>query len=64
MTIKRFVRKSFRRARRNVCRYIISFDRCPAGYRKNYKELFLNGILVTLFSFICTVVMMLLVLWA
>ena len=44
MTAKRFVRKTFRKARRKVCRYIVSFDRCPASYRKNYKNIILNAL--------------------
>ena len=44
MTAKRFVRKTFRKARRKVCRYIISFDRCPASYRKSYKDIILNAV--------------------
>ena len=44
MTAKRFVRKTFRKARRKVCRYIVSFDRCPASCRKNYKAIILNAL--------------------
>lgn len=44
MTAKRFVRKTFRKARRKVCRYIVSFDRCPASCRKNYKDIILNAL--------------------
>lgn len=44
MTAKRFVRKTFHNARRKVCRYIVSFDRCPASYRKNYKNIILNAL--------------------
>ena len=42
MTAKKFVRKTFRKARRKVCRYIVSFDRCPTSYRKSYKDIILN----------------------
>lgn len=62
MTVKRFVRKTFRKARRNVCRYIVSFDRCPASYRKNYKELFLNGLACLALSFVSVAFLMLLIL--
>lgn len=44
MTAKRFVRKTFRKARRKVCRYIVSFDRCPTSYRKSYKDIILNAL--------------------
>lgn len=64
MTAKRFVRKTFRKARRNVCRYIISFDRCPASYRKNYKELILNGLACLALSIVSVAFLMLLVLMA
>lgn len=62
MTIKRYIRKTFHKARRNVCRYIISFDRCPASYRKNYKELILNGLACLALSFASVAFLMLLVL--
>lgn len=44
MTAKRFVRKTFRKARRKVCCYIVGFDRCPTGCRKNYKQIVANGL--------------------
>ena len=62
MTVKRYIRRTFRKARRNVCRYIISFDRCPASYRKNYKELILNGLACLALSFVSVAFLMLLVL--
>ncbi len=62
MTIKKYIRKTFRKARRNVCRYIISFDRCPASYRKNYKELILNGLACLALSFVSVAFLMFLIL--
>lgn len=62
MTIKKYIRKTFRKARRNVCRYIISFDRCPASYRKNYKQLILNGLACLALSLVSVTFLMLLVL--
>lgn len=44
MATKRFVRKTFRKVRRKVCRYIVSFDRCPTSYRKSYKDIILNAL--------------------
>lgn len=35
----------FKRIRRDVCRYIMSFERCPIAYRKDYKRLFLSGLM-------------------
>ncbi len=34
--------KLYRKLRRRVCRYILSFERCPIDCRKNRKELFVN----------------------
>lgn len=34
----------FKKIRRDVCRYIMSFERCPISYRKDYKRLFLDGL--------------------
>jgi hypothetical protein len=42
MKMKKEIKKAFRRARRNVCRYIIGFDACPEGCRKNYKQIAIN----------------------
>ena len=64
MTAKRFIRKTFRRARRKVCRYIVSFDRCPASYRKNYKAIILNALACSALCFVGTLLMMFLVLLA
>lgn len=64
MTAKRFVRKTFRKARRKVCRYIVSFDRCPTSYRKNYKDIILNALACSALCFFGILLMMLLVLMA
>ena len=37
--MKKRIYKIFRRARRNVARFIVGYDRCPADCRKNYKEI-------------------------
>lgn len=36
--MKKRIYKIFRRTRRNIARFIVGYDRCPADYRKNYKE--------------------------
>ena len=37
--MKKRIYKIIRRARRNVARFIVGYDRCPADCRKNYKEI-------------------------
>ena len=37
--MKKRIYKIFRRTRRNIARFIIGYDRCPADCRKNYKEI-------------------------
>ena len=37
--MKKRIYRFFHRARRNVARYIVGYDRCPADCRKNYKEI-------------------------
>lgn len=64
MTAKRFVRKTFRKARRKVCRYIVSFDRCPTYCRKNYKEIILNGLACLGLCVVSVIFMMCLILLA
>lgn len=64
MAIKRMIQKNFRKARRNVCRFIISFDTCPSDYRKNYKELILNGLMSLGLCIIAIVFLMMCALWA
>ena len=34
--------KMYRRVMRKIARWILSFDRCPRGYRRNYLEEFLT----------------------
>ena len=34
--------KMYRRMMRKIARWILSFDRCPSSYRRNYKEEFLS----------------------
>lgn len=34
--------KMYRRIMRKIARWILSFDRCPKGYRRNYKQEFLT----------------------
>ncbi len=40
----RTIRRYFRYIRHRVCRYIYYFDACPKQFRKNYKELVLEGL--------------------
>lgn len=40
--MKRYIVKKFRRARRDICRFIISFDTCPPEYRKHWGKHFLE----------------------
>lgn len=37
--MKKRIYKFFRRIRRNIARFIVGYDRCPADCRKNYKEI-------------------------
>ena len=37
--MKKKIYKILRRARRNIARFIVGYDRCPADCRKNYKEI-------------------------
>ena len=37
--MKKRIYKIFRRIRRNIARFIVGYDRCPADCRKNYKEI-------------------------
>ena len=54
MKIKRNIYRWFRRRRRNLARFILSFDNCPADNRKNFKDKILYGIFVSAVS-ICIV---------
>ena len=38
MTAKRYIKRTFRKARRNVCKFIVGYDRCPVVNRKNYSS--------------------------
>lgn len=42
--MKKAIRRYFRKARREVCRYIVGFDTCPKSLRKNRKELMKQGL--------------------
>lgn len=64
MTAKKIVRKTFRKARRKVCRYIVSFDRCPTSYRKSYKDIIFNALACFGLCTVGVMFMMLLVLMA
>jgi hypothetical protein len=64
MTAQKFVRKTFRKARRKVCRYIVSFDRCPTSYRKSYKDIILNALACSGLCIVGVVFMMCLMLFA
>ena len=46
--------KMYRRAMRKIARWILSFERCPRGYRRNYMEelLSLLGIFLTSLFFV------------
>lgn len=46
--------KMYRRMMRKIARWILSFDRCPSSYRRNYKEEFLSylGMLLTAVFFV------------
>ena len=37
--MKKRIYKFLHRTRRNIARFIVGYDRCPADYRKNYKEI-------------------------
>lgn len=37
--MKKRIYKIFRRTRRNIARFIVGYDRCPADCRKNYGQL-------------------------
>lgn len=46
--------KMYRRVMRKIARWILSFERCPRGYRRNYMEelLSLLGMLLTSLFFV------------
>ena len=37
--MKKRIYKFFRRTRRDIARFIVGYDRCPADCRKNYKKI-------------------------
>lgn len=37
--MKKEIYKIFRRTRRNIARFIVGYDRCPASCRKKYGQL-------------------------
>lgn len=41
--MKKEIYRIFRRARRNVARFIVGYDRCPVECRKNYNQLVFSG---------------------
>lgn len=50
MKIKRNIYRWFRRSRRNLARFILSFDNCPVDNRKSFKDKILHGIAVSCVS--------------
>lgn len=46
--------KMYRRIMRKIARWILSFERCPKGYRRNYMEEFLSllGMVLTSLFFV------------
>ena len=36
------MRRTYRRVMRKIARYILGFERCPSGCRKNYKAIALE----------------------
>ena len=42
--------KMYRRVMRKIARWILSFENCPTGYRKNYKTEFLTMLIMLLSS--------------
>ena len=62
--MKKAIRREFRKARRNVCRYIVGFDTCPKSLRKNRKELMKQGLACVGMCFVGVVFFLLLALVA
>ena len=60
--MKKAIRRYFRYIRHTVCRYIYYFDACPKQFRKNYKELFLEGLACAALCFGATIFFFLLAL--
>lgn len=62
--MKRAIKREFRKARRNVCRYIVGFDTCPDYLKKNRKKIAINALTGLAFAVGCSVVLMALMLMA
>lgn len=60
--MKKIIRKTFRKARRDVCRYIVSFDTCPMENRKNYGQVAQNILMAVGMSGVALVMMVMAVL--
>lgn len=45
-------KKIYRKAKRRLARLILSYDRCPIDYRKNYKDLALASIDILIIAII------------
>lgn len=50
------LRKLYRKTMRQLARWVLSYDRCPADYRKNYKEIMIMGIDILLVSIVFFIV--------
>ena len=50
MKIKRSFYRWFRRRRRNLARFILSFDDCPIDNRRSFKAEILRGVLISAVS--------------
>ena len=50
MKIKRSFYKWFRRRRRNLARFILSFEDCPIDNRRSFKAEILRGVLISAVS--------------
>ena len=50
MKIKRNFYRWFRRRRRNLARFILSFEDCPIDNRRSFKAEILRGVLILVVS--------------
>lgn len=64
MKMKKEIKKAFRRARRNVCRYIVGFDTCPNCLKKDRKAILLKGLTATIVIIVSVALFMLMFLMA
>lgn len=46
------LRKLYRKTMRRVARLILSYERCPIDYRKDYKDLFIMTVDIMIVSII------------